>query len=53
MKIALIRRRYTPHGGAERYVENLSRHLVELGHEVHLFSHSWPESVGESAIPSP
>jgi UDP-glucose:(heptosyl)LPS alpha-1,3-glucosyltransferase len=46
MKIALIRRRYSPHGGAERYVENLSRHLVELGHEVHLFSHFWQESDG-------
>ncbi len=46
MKIALIRRQYTPHGGAERYVENLSRRLVEKGHEVHIFSHSWPESEG-------
>lgn len=53
MKVALIRRRYTPHGGAERYVENLSRHLVELGHEVHLFSHSWPESVGVIRHPVP
>lgn len=46
MKVALIRRRYTPHGGAERYVENLSRRLVEKGHEVHVFSHSWPGSEG-------
>ncbi len=53
MKIALIRRRYTPHGGAERYVENLSRHLVDLGHEVHLFSYSWPESVGVTHHPVP
>jgi UDP-glucose:(heptosyl)LPS alpha-1,3-glucosyltransferase len=53
MKIALIRRHYTPHGGAERYVENLSRHLVELGHEVHLFSHFWPESDGVTLHPVP
>jgi UDP-glucose:(heptosyl)LPS alpha-1,3-glucosyltransferase len=53
MKIALIRRRYSPHGGAERYVENLSRHLVELGHEVHLFSHFWPESDGVTRHPVP
>ena len=46
MKIALIRRHYTPFGGAERYVERLSHHLVEFGHQVHLFSHYWPESVG-------
>ncbi len=51
MKIALIRRRYTPHGGAERYVENLSRHLIALGHEVHLFSHSWPGSAGITVHP--
>jgi UDP-glucose:(heptosyl)LPS alpha-1,3-glucosyltransferase len=46
MKIAFIRRHYNPHGGAERYVENLSRHLVEEGHEIHVFSHHWPESPG-------
>jgi UDP-glucose:(heptosyl)LPS alpha-1,3-glucosyltransferase len=51
MKIALIRRRYTPHGGAERYVENLSRRLVEKGHEVHIFSHSWPGSEGITIHP--
>ncbi|MBA4394874.1 MAG: hypothetical protein C0407_15085 [Desulfobacca sp.] len=53
MKIALIRRHYTPHGGAERYVENLSRHLVDLGHEVHVFSHAWPESDGITIHPVP
>ena len=46
MKIALIRRRYIPHGGAERYVENLSRRLTAQGHEVHIFSHYWPETSG-------
>ncbi len=53
MRIALIRRRYSPHGGAERYVENLSRHLVELGHEVHLFSYFWPQSEGITLHPVP
>lgn len=53
MKIALIRRQYTPHGGAERYVENLSRHLVELGYDVHLFSHFWPEQEGVNLHPVP
>ncbi len=53
MKIALIRRQYTLHGGAERYVENLSRHLVELGHEIHLFSHFWPEQNGVILHPVP
>jgi UDP-glucose:(heptosyl)LPS alpha-1,3-glucosyltransferase len=53
MKIAFIRRHYTPHGGAERYVERLSRHLVEQGHEIHLFSHYWPESEGTTIHPVP
>jgi UDP-glucose:(heptosyl)LPS alpha-1,3-glucosyltransferase len=53
MKIALIRRHYTPHGGAERYVENLSRELAALGHEVHLFSHYWPEAAGITIHPVP
>jgi UDP-glucose:(heptosyl)LPS alpha-1,3-glucosyltransferase len=42
MRIALIRRRFSPHGGAERYVMNLGRRLAGLGHEVHIFSHFWP-----------
>ena len=53
MKIALIRRRYSLHGGAERYVMNLSRHLVQQGHEVHIFSHSWPDGHGHHLHPVP
>jgi UDP-glucose:(heptosyl)LPS alpha-1,3-glucosyltransferase len=53
MKIALIRRQYTPHGGAERYVENLSRRLVAGGHDVHLYSHYWPASEGLTVHPVP
>jgi UDP-glucose:(heptosyl)LPS alpha-1,3-glucosyltransferase len=53
MKIAFIRRHYTPHGGAERYVENLSRRLVEEGHDIHVFSHHWPESKGVTLHPVP
>ncbi len=53
MKIALIRRRYSLHGGAERYVMNLSRHLVQQGHEVHIFSHSWPDGQGLQVHPLP
>lgn len=53
MKIALIRRRYSLHGGAERYVMNLSRHLIQQGHEVHIFSHSWPVGNGIQVHPVP
>ena len=42
MKIALIRKEYTlSWGGAESYVVNLSRQLLEIGHEVHVFANTW------------
>ena len=42
MKIALIRKEYTLFwGGAESYVVNLSRQLLEMGHEVHVFANTW------------
>lgn len=42
MKIALIRQRYTPYGGAETYVRELARRIVERGHEVHMLAREWP-----------
>ncbi|PTX99883.1 hypothetical protein DB346_18920 [Verrucomicrobia bacterium LW23] len=47
MKIALIRRRYSPTGGAERYLERLAAHLVMRGHEVALWTEGW-EGQGSS-----
>ncbi len=41
MRIALIRRRYTPYGGAERYTAAVAEGLVARGHEVHLFAERW------------
>jgi UDP-glucose:(heptosyl)LPS alpha-1,3-glucosyltransferase len=42
MKIALIRKEYTlSWGGAESYVVHLSRQLLEMGHEVHVFANTW------------
>ncbi len=53
MKIALIRRRYSPHGGAEKYVDRLAQKLLALGHEVHLFSAKWPQRPGLILHPLP
>jgi UDP-glucose:(heptosyl)LPS alpha-1,3-glucosyltransferase len=53
MKIALIRRRYSPHGGAEKYVDRLAQKLLSLGHEVHLFSTEWPRRPGLVLHPLP
>lgn len=42
MKIALIRKEYTCSlGGAEHYVVNLSRQLLKMGHEVHVFANTF------------
>lgn len=40
MKIALIHKKYTTHGGTERYMVGLSKFLVEKGHEVHVITGS-------------
>lgn len=41
MKIALVRKYYTDFGGAERYTAALTEHLLEAGHEVHVFANQW------------
>jgi UDP-glucose:(heptosyl)LPS alpha-1,3-glucosyltransferase len=41
MKIAFVRKSYTPYGGAERYLSQLMERLGVQGHEVHLFAHRW------------
>jgi UDP-glucose:(heptosyl)LPS alpha-1,3-glucosyltransferase len=41
MKIALIRRRYTSFGGAERYVAELARTLTTRGHDTHIYAERW------------
>lgn len=49
MKIALIRQRYTPFGGAERYMARLVDGLVAAGHAVHIFAAAW-EGGGAAGI---
>ncbi len=44
MKIAIIRKRYVSHGGAERFTADFVNHLVARGLEVHLIASEW---VGE------
>lgn len=41
MKIALIRRRGSAIGGAERYADRLMRALLARGHDVHLLAEAW------------
>ncbi len=43
MKIAIIRKNYSPYGGAENYLNLVSENLQAQRHEVHIFSaNHWP-----------
>jgi UDP-glucose:(heptosyl)LPS alpha-1,3-glucosyltransferase len=46
MKIALIRKRYTDFGGAERYIGELASSLVSRGHDVHVYAEEWRAAEG-------
>lgn len=41
MRIAIIRKRYSFHGGAEGFSQSLLRLLAEEGHEVHIYAIEW------------
>jgi len=43
MKIAFVRKTYTPYGGAEKYLSLLMERLGEQGHEIHIFANRWEE----------
>ena len=50
MKIALIRQKYTPFGGAERYMARLIDGLANNGHEVHVFAAQWNTDGRQKAL---
>ena len=43
MKLAFIKKKFSLHGGAERYLQTLIRHLKKEGHEIHIFANQWSE----------
>jgi UDP-glucose:(heptosyl)LPS alpha-1,3-glucosyltransferase len=55
MKIALIRRTYTPFGGAERYMSRLVDGLAAEGHALHILAVKWegPQTPGIIFHPVP
>lgn len=55
MHIAIIKSRYTPYGGAEKYTSRLIRAFADNGHEVHVLTgHTeWPEEKSVSYIKLP
>jgi UDP-glucose:(heptosyl)LPS alpha-1,3-glucosyltransferase len=50
MKIALIRKKYTFHGGAEGFSRGLIDLLARRGHEVHIHAISWEGSAPDRSI---
>jgi UDP-glucose:(heptosyl)LPS alpha-1,3-glucosyltransferase len=44
MRLAIIRQRYTPYGGAERFVENALEALLERGVAITLYTRQWPNT---------
>ena len=44
LRLAFVRRGYSPTGGAETYLKRLARGVIEAGHEVQLIAtNEWPE----------
>jgi UDP-glucose:(heptosyl)LPS alpha-1,3-glucosyltransferase len=50
MKIALIRKRYTFHGGAEGFSRDLMALLAREGHEIHIHAISWDGTVAAENV---
>ena len=46
MKLAFIKKKFSIHGGAERYLQTLIGQLKKAGHEIHLFANHWTEERG-------
>lgn len=46
MRLAFIKKKFSIHGGAERYLQTLIRQFKEAGHEIHIFADTWTEEYG-------
>ncbi|MGH8713137.1 MAG: glycosyltransferase family 4 protein [Casimicrobiaceae bacterium] len=44
LRLAIIRQRYTPYGGAERFVEAALEALLERGVAISLYTREWPQT---------
>ncbi len=44
MRLAIVRQRYTPYGGAERFVEGALEALLERGIAISLYTRQWPQT---------
>lgn len=46
MRLAFIKKKFSLHGGAERYLETLLGQLAKEGHDLHVFAHEWAPAEG-------
>ncbi len=46
MRLAFIKKRFSLHGGAERYLQTLIGRLKRSGFEIHIFADGWAEEEG-------
>jgi len=44
VRLAIVRQRYTPYGGAERFVEGALEALLERGIAITLYTRQWPQT---------
>jgi len=44
MRLAIVRQRYTPFGGAERFIENALEALLERNVAITLYTREWPQT---------
>lgn len=50
MRLAIIRRRYTPYGGAERFIERIAAKLSEKGVSTTIIAEQWDASKNQVAL---
>lgn len=50
MKLALVRRSFSPVGGAELYLQRLLQALAARGHAIHLLTESWSQPPAEVSL---
>jgi UDP-glucose:(heptosyl)LPS alpha-1,3-glucosyltransferase len=46
MRLAFVKKRFSVHGGAERYMKTLLGALKKEGHDIHIYANRWAEEPG-------
>jgi UDP-glucose:(heptosyl)LPS alpha-1,3-glucosyltransferase len=46
VRISFIKKRFSFHGGAEKYLQTLIEHLKRQGHDIHVYANRWSEERG-------